>query len=336
MSNEIIKDFPYYNKISEPIDYNYLNFILDHKYKYRISFYPINTIDKFEKLLYPIINRHNYCFIKLNYFENKLLNSIADYFTEPCRIYCLTDKINNKTIAQYFLDNEDFLYKTYNNNLYAMRSFIYKQIKSCTNFNITMGLTILQLFQPKVYIDISSGWGDRLVMSIAYSILERNDSFKLYLGTDPNKNLAPYYNKIIETLSPDKNKFRIIMDGFLETDHDQILSEYNLKCDLIFSSPPFFDIEIYSKFENDSLIKNTTLDQWIDNFLNPVIKKSYNLLELEGHLILYIEDRADIQFIDNMIKYAISIGFKYIGPIYYYYIDTPSKYRKIYVFKKTA
>ena len=78
------------------------------------------------------------------------------------------------------------------------------------------------------------------------------------------------------------------------------------------------------------------MDQWIDNFLNPVIKKSYNLLELEGHLILYIEDRADIQFIDNMIKYAISIGFKYIGPIYYYYIDTPSKYRKIYVFKKTA
>ena len=68
----------------------------------------------------------------------------------------------------------DFLKTQWNNNLPGMRSFIYKQVKSCTNFNITMGLYILQLFKPKIYVDISSGWGDRLVMAIAYSYLERN------------------------------------------------------------------------------------------------------------------------------------------------------------------
>ena len=35
-----------------------------------------------------------------------------------------------------------------------------------------------------------------------------------------------------------------------------------------------------------------------------------------------------------MINYAKDIGFIYSGPIYYYYVDTPDKYRKIFVFKK--
>ena len=285
---EIINDFPYLYKYLNKLNKNQFYNILNFDYKYRISYFPLNLTDKFEKLLYPYVNTKNYCFIKLEYIKNKKLNSVADYFTEPCRIHCFTDKINNKTIAEYYKENKDFLKTQWNNNLPGMRSFIYKQVKSCTNFNITMGLYILQLFKPKIYVDISSGWGDRLVMAIAYSYLERNNKFELYLGTDPNKNLEPYYNKIIDTLcnEDDKNKYKIIIDGFLETDHKEILKSYK-KCDLIFSSPPFFDIEIYSTCNNDSLLQNNTIEKWLNNFLYPIIKKSYNLLIESGHLILY-------------------------------------------------
>ena len=329
-------DFPYLYKINEKLTIDKLDNILK---KFKISIETKKTLNLNKLMNFKLKKLNNdYCIIKLNYFLNKELNEIADYFTEPVRIKCITDKEKKISVYNYFnnyiknnnLNSMNLLNPINLINLIKFRSFLYKQVKFCSNFNITMALNILILFKPKIYIDISSGWGDRLAAVICYNRIKKENKIK-YIGSDPNKELKKYYNKMINTLTNDENLYKIYMKGFIETNH-------KTKCDFIFSSPPFFDIEIYSNNKEDSLYKNNTIDKWLNNFLYPVIKKSYNLLDENGHLILYIEDRDEFKFIENMINYAINIGFKNIGSIYYYYDDKNIKYKTVYrelfVFKK--
>ena len=45
--------------------------------------------------------------------------------------------------------------------------------------------------------------------------------------------------------------------------------------DLVFSSPPFFDMETYSNNENDSLIKHPNEINWYNDFLIVSLLKSF-------------------------------------------------------------
>jgi len=302
------KKYPYLNKIIDKIDRN-----------------------KVIKLLKNYNNTTTNNIINLNYYKNKHINQIADYYTEPCRIECLLYN-EKETLLSYFKKNEQFILNTFNNDPYNIRSYLNKNVKSCTNFNIVVGINILEYFKPSIWVDISSGWGDRLAAAICYNILNK-DKLKLYYGTDPNIKLKKYYKQIINNLcKPSEiHKYKIIHDGFLETDHTHL---YN-KCDLVFSSPPFFNIEIYSNNKNDSYTKNDTSDKWINNFLLPVVEKSYTLLNTNGHLVLYIEDREEFSYIEIMINYAIKIGFKKLNSIFYKYSDLNTR-RELFVFKKTS
>ena len=64
----------------------------------------------------------------------------------------------------------------------------------------------------------------------------------------------------------------------------------NMTFDFIFTSPPFYDKEIYSDSPEDSLLSYGSLDEWIDKFLLYSTKKAWNLLEVGGHYLIYIRD----------------------------------------------
>jgi len=316
MVNKTINDFPYYNKYIK-IDKNIFENIIK---KFRLTINnKSNKLDLREYKKLKLDDKDDFCLIELDYKDNYELNQIADYFTEYCRIKC---KTGNITPYDFFMKDNTKI-----DNIQQYRKFIYKNCNQCTNFNITVSLNILNIFKPKKWLDISAGWGDRLVSAIAYKDLE------LYVATDPNECLHPYYKKIIETLDRNNtNKYKLIKNGFNEAEIDN-------KFDLVFSSPPFFTIEEYSNSEEDSITKFNTLDKWIDGFLYPMMERSYEKLENNGHLVLYIEDRDEIPYIDKMFKYAEKIGFINVGSIYYYYPNEDTKYQKkpreFFVWKKT-
>jgi hypothetical protein len=315
MINKTINDFPYYNKYTRIDKTKFENII--NKFKVSIN----NTSNKLDLKEYKKLkldNKEDFCLIELDYRDNYELNQIADYFTEYCRIQC---KTGNITPYDFFMKDNTKI-----DNIKDYRKYIYRNCNSCSNFNITVSLNILNIFKPKKWLDISAGWGDRLVSATAYKELE------LYVATDPNECLHPYYKKIIETLDGNNtNKYKLIKNGFNEAEIDN-------KFDLVFSSPPFFTIEEYSNSEEDSITKFNTLDKWINGFLYPMLERSYEKLENNGHLVLYIEDRDEIPYIDNIFKYAEKIGFKNVGSIYYYYPEEDTKYQKkpreFFVWKK--
>ena len=206
-----------------------------------------------------------------------------------------------------------------------INEYLFRHHKECTYFNTTMVMNILNLFKPKRWLDCSAGWGDRLVGAIAYDCE--------YVGVDPSKCMRPKYKEIIKTLaSPSKqDKYKVICDGF---ENVKIKKNY---FDLVFTSPPFFDFEVYENNNNQSVQQFNTVDKWKKYFLFPLIDKSYLALRVGGYLALYITDFKGSPYIKDMkdyVKNTYKNLFRYEGDLHFWYKDSPKKIRIIYVWKK--
>lgn len=266
--------------------------------------------------------------IREDWEKNFEINSITDLFTEEVRVKCIFK--NYDSPLNYWKNNKSEIIN-YSKNKYgdsdvhSLREVIYEKSKLCNNFKVTLSLSILMIFKPRKWLDISAGWGDRLLSAILYNHI--SNDFDLYCATDPNKELHPLYQNMIKSLVPieQQNKFVLIESGF------ENYKFQNDDFDIVFSSPPFFDLETYSNHEGDSLNNNNTQELWAINFFKPMLINSYNHLKKDGHLILYI-DRS--KYIEKYLQKFSEIT-KYKGIIYFYEKkDKRRLTRKIYVWRK--
>ena len=311
--NEASVSYPLYKKYNEMDRQIFLDLVDEFKpkivhkvpdkmYRYRLHKY-----------------KGTYWLIEEDWGKNEKLNSITDYFTEECRIKCRFG--NKESPIEYWEKHKDSIMGLSNYDKMNIRDYIYKHTKLCNNFRISVSLTILEMFKAKKWLDISAGWGDRLISAIAYDV-------ELYCAVDPNDCLYPKYDEIINTLAlPEKRKnFIVLHSGF----ENAILPD--TKFDLVFSSPPFFDLEIYSQAESDSVVKYGDVNYWYDKFLIFSLKKAHEYLQVGGHMVLYMGEGIGTTYIKNMIEDMNKI-MKYLGVIYYYY---PNKNipRSLYVWQK--
>lgn len=277
----------------------------------------------------PFKNNKHLIFIE-KYKENYDLYRITDYFSHKCRVRCVMNFAENHSILELFNKNKLKMLDEFEKNntpltIYEMNEYLFRNFKDCTNFNTTMVINILNLFKPRRFLDCSSGWADRLLGAIAYGCE--------YKGVDPSRCMFPVYKEIINTLvksAEDRKKYEVICDGF---ENVKVKSNYY---DLVFTSPPFFDFEVYENNNSQSIEKFDTVDKWKNHFLFPLLKKSYNALVVGGYLALYITDYKGASYIKDMknhVKYKIN-GFRYEGDILWWNKDTNKKMRNIYVWKK--
>lgn len=112
---------------------------------------------------------------------------MTDYFTEECRIHCNFKKFDSPFEA-WNKNKKELLEQT--NDILELRDLMFSRFKMCNNFRITVALTILEIFSPKKWLDISAGWGDRLLAAIGYGV-------DRYFSADPNPCLTDKYKEII-------------------------------------------------------------------------------------------------------------------------------------------
>jgi hypothetical protein len=168
----------------------------------------------------------------------------------------------------------------------------------CTLYPFPAGMEVLKIFKPKKWLDPTAGWGDRLRCAIAYGCE--------YMGVDSNKEMKKAYQNIIKDKASDPSKYTVKIGKFQDV---RISGKY----DLIFTSPPFFTKEIY-----EHMTEWKSVDEFLDEFLKPLFKKSFKLLESGGHIVLYIEDKAVSGFIDLMKLFVeTDLPLKYEGAFYY-------------------
>jgi 16S rRNA G966 N2-methylase RsmD len=115
-----------------------------------------------------------------------------------------------------------------------------------------LAVAIIRRFKATRMLDISAGWGDRLSAAIATNLAK-------YQAFDPNTSLKEGHDRIINAFVPVEQRrcFNITYTGF---EHAQLKAD---EFDLVFTSPPFFDFEIYTALPGQSVDTYKSLDAWL-------------------------------------------------------------------------
>lgn len=206
------------------------------------------------------------------------INFITDYFVEDSRIKCQFKNYEPPEI--FYKKNKEKIIKELENKKIKitpqnLNNYLYENHHYCTTFFIDICAMVYTLTDSKIILDFSSGWGDRLIAACGLN--------KKYIGIDPNGNNHGAYKNIIQTLNCNAKVYR---SG---AEYLPLSLVKNEKIDLIFTSPPYFDYEIYNSVAQSNNTFSTSED-WTVYFLFLVLNKYIPILETNGHLGLYIQD----------------------------------------------
>jgi len=191
----------------------------------------------------------------------------------------------------------------------ALRKYISSQFRPST------AKTIIELFGAKSILDFSAGWGDRLSGFLA------SNAFKYY-GIDPNSNVHNGYKQQIKTFSTPE-KTIVLYDDCAE---NVIIDD---EVDLIFTSPPYFNIERYTHDSKQSFKRYKNVNSWLNNFLFKAIDNAWKKLKIGGYMVINISDVYSNHTInklcDPMNDYIALYGnSKYIGSYGYQMAKRPN------------
>lgn len=202
--------------------------------------------------------------------------------------------------------------------------------KIATTFMPPYAKSIYEHFNAESVLDPCAGWGDRLVGAAASKCVKR------YVCFDPNRALRPGYAKLmglfghsVEHLDEDhlhfSNKFRCHAQPF-EKGALELESE---SFDLVFTSPPFFEYEMYNPL-------NPKYKDWLEEFYTPLFIQACRCVKTGGHVCIHIGDTSggviepflhnNVHLICNL-KMIHRIGLKGL---------MSGETRTVWVFKKCA
>lgn len=179
-----------------------------------------------------------------------------------------------------------------------------------TTFHPVYAKAIYEYFNAEKVVDPSSGWGDRIVGAFYAGVKE-------YVGFDPNLDLRSGYINIMNLLGVSlkeetpgslvfSNNYKIYSLPFNLGSENFLQENY---FDFVFTSPPFFEFEIYNK-------NNPKYIDWIDEFYTPLITQSIKALKPNKHLALYIADTSSGKISDFLCDQVTKISSTdYIGKI---------------------
>ena len=184
--------------------------------------------------------------------------------------------------------------------------------------------------------DPSSGWGGRILgaMSLIRPIH--------YVGTDPNTEniimdlgisryeyLADFYLKAIGERGSLSSKFfdtkethtyELFQDGSETIKNNERFHKYKGKLDFVFTSPPYFNREMYSDDPTQSYKAHSQYSDWRDNFLRPTLETAVEYLKSDRYLCwnianIKVSDNKTIHLEEDSIEILKSLGMEYLGKI---------------------
>jgi hypothetical protein len=86
----------------------------------------------------------------------------------------------------------------------------------------------------------------------------------------------------------------------------------SVEVDLVFTSPPYFDLEHYSKSKDQSYKQYKSYPEWVDGFLRMVIRQAHKSLKIGGHMVLNVADkrgRGGVSLVQTTVEVSESEGF---------------------------
>jgi 16S rRNA G966 N2-methylase RsmD len=283
--------------------------------EYCINKFDINnkkTIKLIDNLLFwwkEFYNPNNYKkFVNLQTRKNIDFRLKGIFFKELYSAH----KINNKNIFELF-ESDDILRKTitYRLGINKSREFFDLNIK-----NLYRGIEVRTLFNVGIFpvkkakkifednidddniiFDPFIGWGSRM-LSLNDALKQKNCK---YIGNDLNYSLEGGYNYILNNEMYNESKERVSINI---CDSTILNKKLNNSIDFIFTSPPFYNEEIY---QSETIVFKTT-EIWKNELVIPTFKNCFSYLKSNKKMIIDMKEK----YCDDIIKSAEVCGFKFI------------------------
>jgi len=151
-------------------------------------------------------------------------------------------------------------------------------------------------------LDPCSGFSGRLAGCIA------SNKNIFYHGIDPNGKAAIGNMKMANFFSAQYDMFgnRIYKYKFRQDlgMAEEVMPEIREEYDLIFTSPPYYDLELYSEELSQSCNRYKEYNEWLENFLWTIVDESKRILKKDGRLILNIKNTEKYKIADDLCIYC--------------------------------
>lgn len=156
-------------------------------------------------------------------------------------------------------------------------------------------------YKPERVLDPCAGWGGRMLGAVSYGAH--------YTAFEPNTTTYNNLNKIVDFLGI-HDRVTLICDDARNMSH------YNIpKVDLVLTSPPYFDLEVYAHEDTQSIKNMDTYQEWADGFLREIIKLGLDHLNDNGVSCWNVGKVKNRDMNDDVLKYHNEFGYEVINTL---------------------
>jgi hypothetical protein len=242
------------------------------------------------------------------------LNEKSPAGTTLCKHFCdnfwTSTQAGNKSVIQSFEDDK-ILRRTLEwivrSNLPPTPANLYSHVRLVGGnipsvFTPMRSKAIYEKWVPKggVIFDYAIGWGSRMLGALT----SQNDYH--YIGVDPNTETFMNVQKMLNEIERVSGKWgranlRCVGSEIYKLEPESV--------DFAFSSPPYFDLEIYSEEPTQSVKKFPQFDQWVEYFVRPTIENCYVGLKPNCYLVINVKDFGKIKLEEAWRQVALDCGF---------------------------
>ena len=183
-----------------------------------------------------------------------------------------------------------------------------------TNFRPMNAKAVYERFCPKngVILDICAGFGGRLL-----GCLSSKNNYR-YVGCDPNTETMYHLYELgeyIEQVTGRTDSYELHCCG-----SEDFRGPAN-SVDFAFSSPPYFDLEVYSDEPTQCYNKFPVLEDWLEGYVRETIKNVYHMLKPGCVYAINIADfnvggNGMVAYVDEWIRLSTEEGMPLYDTVY--------------------
>ena len=163
-------------------------------------------------------------------------------------------------------------FKLLNKPKYTVNSYLSEILKRLkfnpvTVYSPILTKSLLKELDCKTVFDPCIGWGGRMIGTC--SINNTDNAEIVYTGCEPCNKTYEGLEEIVKDLNLKK-----YVDIYNSPVEDKLDDEKfkNKKFDMCLTSPPYYNLEIYSDEDTQSIEKYKDYEEWLDKFIEPIIK----------------------------------------------------------------
>jgi len=170
-----------------------------------------------------------------------------------------------------------------------------------TMFRPQLAKLICMHYTPSIVLDPCAGWGGRMLGVVS--------SGARYIAFEPNTKTHNNLKELAAFLKIE-SQVEIICDSALNMDN------YNIpKVDLVLTSPPYFDLEVYTHEETQSVSNHSSYDSWKTGFFIPLMQKSVSKLTENGISCWNVGKVGKNNMRDDVIAFHENRGYNKLNTV---------------------